>query len=140
MVSPSAQVLFVDAVAVVRSHLAPAVGVAVVSKIPADRPASFVLLERTGGTVSGGGVVDLAQITVDCWAQTKPEAAGLAQRVRRLLHAMGESVIDGVTVGQVSEFSGPADFPDIDSLSPRMRQSFRIPVRGSSELGETDGQ
>ena len=132
MTVPAGELEFPDAVAVVRSHLVAAgVGVPVVSRVPADRPGSFVEIGRTGGTVRAE-VVDGAFITIDSWAETSPAAMELAGRVRRLVHAMGESVVDGVPVGRVAELAGPAEVPDNDkSLSPRVRQSFQVPLRGA---------
>lgn len=133
MTYPAGQLEFPDAVRTVRAWLlAQSVGVDVVSEIPNPRPASFVEVDRTGGTARASGVVDFAFITVDSWAPTKPAAMSLAQRTRRLIHAMGGQTVDGVRVGHIQELAGPAQVPDDDdSLSPRVRQSFQVPLGGA---------
>lgn len=123
MTATAGELEFPDAVQSVRSHLlAEGVTVPVVSEVPNPRPASFVEVNRTGGTLRAEGVVDGAFVTVDCWAVSKPSAMTLARQVRRMIHLLPA----------VDELAGPAQLTDPDSLSPFVRQSFQVPLRGAS--------
>ena len=131
-------IVFPDAVALLRTHLLaiPAITAIVGSNIsgdvPADRPATFLQLTRTGG-VRHDLVVDDPQITVDSWAGTQANAMVLAQLARAYLGAMEGTVVGGVAVYGVTEISGPFDLPDPDSQAARVRQTFQIGLRGQPQ-------
>ena len=127
--TPSAEVLFPDAIAVLHTYLTGVLTEPVVHEVPANRPATFVQVRRTGG-VSRDVVIDGAFVTVDSWAATPPAAMQLAQLVRSKLRMLQGGVADGVAVYRVRELAGPSDFPDEESGSPRVRQSFQIGLRG----------
>lgn len=123
-------IIFPDAVAKIRAHLAPLITEPVVHAVPTNRPAAFVQLTRTGG-VSHDRVIDAPFITVDCWATTSPAAMTLAQTVRAHLHAAEGTTIAGTGVYAVRELAGPADVPDPESDQPRVRQTFQIGLRAN---------
>lgn len=126
----SEQVVFPDAVATVRAELAAGgITVPIVSRVPADRPDSFVQIRRTGG-VSRDVVIDGAFLTVDAWEVSQPAAMALAQQVRAVMHEMANTSAAGVAVYRVRELAGPSDFPDVETGSPRVRQSFQVGLRG----------
>jgi hypothetical protein len=101
----------------------------VIKNTPNPRPARFVQVFRTGGP-RHNLVVDGAQLTVECWADTDAEAADLAALVRAALLAIRSDVIGTVTFYKVDELAGPADLPDLDSNQARMTWSVIAYVRG----------
>jgi hypothetical protein len=101
----------------------------VVKEVPNVRPARFVQLFRTGGP-RHNLVVDGAQITVECWADTDAEAADLASLVRAALLAVKSDVVGTVTFYKVDELAGPADLPDPQSNQSRMTWSVIALLRG----------
>lgn len=131
-------IVFPDAVALLRTHLltisavTDLVGSNITGDVPADRPATFIQLTRTGG-ISRDLVVDDPQVTVDSWAATQASAMHLAQLVRAHLHAIEGTVLEGVAVYGVAEVSGPVDLPDPDSQAARVRQTFQIGLRGQPQ-------
>ena len=130
-------IVFPDAVALLRGYLLGIAGVtalasAVTGEVPADRPAAFVQLTRTGGSAREL-VVDEAAVTVDCWAATQVAAMALAQLVRAHVNALEGTTIAGVAVYGVNEVGGPADLPDPDTQAPRVRQTFTVGLRGQPQ-------
>lgn len=98
------------------------------STIPTDRPATFVVVTLTGGSLRDR-VVDQAVVTVDSWAATHPAALDLAQWCRALMMATAGRVLDGHQIYRVDEFAGPALLPDDVSDQPRYRASYQLSVR-----------
>lgn len=101
----------------------------VVKEVPQSRPAKFVQVFRTGGP-RHNLVVDGAQLTISCWADTDAEAADLASLVRAALLAIRSEVVGTVTFYKVDELAGPADLPDPDSQQARMTWSVIAFLRG----------
>lgn len=130
-------IVFPDVVSVVKSALDARLaelgvtGVPVVEKVPAEHPARFVRLVRTGGA-SVWPVVDRAMITVEAWATSDKAADALAQAVRAVIKAMRGTVVAGIPVYTVVEFSGPANVPDPVSRRPRFTWTVEIGLRGSA--------
>lgn len=127
-------ILFPDATATVIDYLAdllPDYGETclVVKQVPNPRPSKFVQVFRTGGPTHNL-VVDGAQLTVECWAETDAEAADLAALVRAALLAIRSDVVGTVTFYKVDELAGPADLPDPESDQARMTWSVVAFVRG----------
>lgn len=91
--------------------------------VPADRPASFVSLERVGGHVTR--YADTATIAVQCWALTRIEAGMLADRVALLL--VDELPYAG-PVARVEITGGPTDFP-LDERTPRYQLTFDMTIQ-----------
>lgn len=128
-------ILFPDAVATTIDYLTdvlPDYGETcpVVKNVPTDRPARFVQVFRTGGP-RHNLVVDGAQLTVECWADTDAEAADLAALVRGALFAIRSEIVGTVTFYKVDELAGPADLPDPESNQARMTWSVIVYVRGT---------
>lgn len=69
-----------DLVAYLNAALTPPVS----TRVPANRPQSFVRVWRTGGPTQGR-VVDRAQVTVEAWGPSSTSALELAEQVRGLL-------------------------------------------------------
>lgn len=123
-------ILFPDVVAGVLSHIRTQIpGTFTAAVIPKQRQSSMVIAYRTGGDSTL--VVDLAQITVDSWADTGIDAHDLAQLVRAHIHALRGTTVAGVQFYGVNEISGPAWLPDSTSGQPRYRQTFQIGARGN---------
>jgi len=125
-------IVFGDTVALVASVLAAGCDVPTGTRVPTDRPSTFIRVIRTGGPRSNL-VTDAAQITVESWADTDGEAHDLAQLARAVLHALPGDVVDGVPVYRVEEFSGPADLPDPLSNQSRYSQTFAVHTRGATQ-------
>lgn len=122
-----------DAVAVVTGYLRAALAdagqpVPVVSRIPSPRPATFVRVERIGGTRQTV-VSDRPRLDIHCWAETETAAHDLAALSRGLLGAI-PGVRDGVTVYSVAEVGGPIWLPDAESSQPRYAFALEIHMRG----------
>ena len=127
-------ITFPDAVALVIGHLTddPTITVPVHKRVPADRPASFVNVQRVGGVAEL--VTDEAQVMIHCWGDNDEDAADLAIEVRGSLGTMRGAIVDGTQVYRVTELSGPADVPDPDSDQCRMRWTVTIQVRGTTPV------
>lgn len=129
------RILFPDAAAAVIGALnaqLPALGftgVSVRSRVPATRPARFVLVFRTGGP-RFGIVTDAAQLTIEAWAASDADAHDLAQAARAVLGGLEGTVTGGVTFYGIDEFSGPGYLPDPQSAQARYTWSVSAQVRG----------
>lgn len=129
------RILFPDAAATVIGALntqLPAFGftaVPVRSRVPAQRPARFVRVFRTGGP-RANIVTDGAQLTVEAWSTSDVEAHDLAQAARAIVGGLEGTVTGGVTVCTVDEFSGPAFLPDPTSDQSRFTWTTSVNVRG----------
>lgn len=129
-----ALILFPDATETVIAHLTDTLDdygetCPVVKDTPNPRPSRFVQVFRTGGP-RHNLVVDGAQLTIECWADTPAEAADLASLVRAALLAVRSDVVGTVTFYKVDELAGPADLPDPLSQQARMTWSVIAYVRG----------
>src|SRR5690606_13937018 len=89
------------------------------NKVPNPGPATFVLVQRDGGT-RNSVVTDAAQIGLECWAGTDAAAHDLLQQCRALLlYRLPGQILDGHTVYLVVEMGGPSNLPDPISSMPR---------------------
>lgn len=132
------RILFYDAdyavISAINDHLDELgfTGVRAYPAVPANRPARFVTVERTGGP-RRNLVVDGAQITIDAWGRDRAEAHDLAQAARAIVNALeGTTTVDELTVYGVDEFSGPAFLPDPDTDQPRFRWTTSVNTRGAA--------
>jgi hypothetical protein len=123
-------VLFPDAVDLVLTHIDSDITVPVLPRVPTDRPASFVTVRRVGGT-RRTIVSDDALLSFEAWAATDQAAADLVQLVRQSLHEMKGTVVSTTAIYQVTEASGPALFPDPESLTPRYVFTASVHLRGA---------
>lgn len=90
------------------------IGAAAYYDVPADRPASFVVVERTGGPRSDI-VVERPMLDVQCWAGSRRDAALLADAVADALRAMPDAVADCFHVTITSTYRNT----DLESGTPR---------------------
>ena len=99
--SPDVEGLFV--------RLISGVGVPVSSKVPRDRPDTFVRVSLTG--CNGGRFLDEPTVLVECWAPDTVTASELARSVRQRLHETRFDVVDGWQVYGIG-CAYPAYHPD----------------------------
>ena len=122
-------ITFPDAELVIGQHILSSIpGLAVVSRVPEDRPAEFVSVKRIGGlrrTVA----TDRPRIDVHCWSDTDDNAIDLMRRVRAYVLAMAGQ--HGTTrVYDVSEVGGPQELTDSISGQPRYAFAVEFSTRG----------
>lgn len=103
----------------------------VYARVPAQRPAEFIRLRRTGGT-RANLVVDAATVVVEAWAADEHRAMELAQLARGWLHAAAGTTTDTTPIYRVLEFSGPAVLPDPESDQARVTQTLQLHLRGTA--------
>lgn len=101
-------------------------------KVPATRPAKFVVVRRTGGPQLNQ-FTDLAQVTVESYGASVEDAHDLAQLARALLRQARATSVDGDAVYRVDEISGPAELPDPLSDQARFSQTFAAAIRGNQQ-------
>ena len=99
------------------SHLL-ALGHDAYANVPADPPAEFVTVERTGGAVTD--LVDHPSIAIQCWAATDEAAERLANAVRAQI--VTGTRPSGVT--RVAVDSGPYRFYDEYTRCPRYQMAL----------------
>lgn len=100
--------------------------VPVVTRVPKERPSSFVRLVRVGGN-RRNIITDRAMVTVECWGADIGTADDLCELTRAHIFALAPDV-----VRRVSEVAGPQDFPDPVSESPRYQFTVQIDTRGAA--------
>ncbi len=98
------------------------------TQIPNPRPPKFVRLFRTGGP-SRDVVVDDAQVTFECWANSDTDAADMALVVRAVILAVANTDAGGDLLYRAREFSGPARLPD-ESGQHRYSWTVQVSTRG----------
>lgn len=104
-----------DAERVVVDYLnASEVGATAYYDVPSKRPASFVVVERTGGPRGECGT-SVPMLDLQCWASSRGAAAALAQAVEDALDAMPGDVENVSGVDITSTFRDR----DLDSGTPR---------------------
>lgn len=91
-------------------------GVAVRGDVPNPRPDRLVTVERTGGSADSI-VLDRPQISIMCWAPSRPAASELALEVDDALRGWDDPRVPSF------ERSGLFNFPDSDG-SPRYQLTF----------------
>lgn len=124
-------VLMPDAVGVLVTYFRSVLTPPVHASIPANRPATFLLVRRTGG-VRTDVVRDAAQITLEAYGPTEKAAHDLLQRARAYLHSLRGQAVGNTTVYAVQEFAGPGNLPDPISESPRYSMTVQVSLRGAS--------
>lgn len=82
--------------------------------VPADRPAAFVVVERTGGP-RGEGQTSRPMLDLQCWAPTRREASLLASYAEAAMAAMPDEVAAVAHVSVTSTFRDR----DLESGTPR---------------------
>ncbi|WP_179205166.1 hypothetical protein [Mycetocola reblochoni] len=92
--------------------------------VPADRPAQFVTVERTGGALSSV-VRDQVSLAVQVWGGTRYEASELALTVR---DTITRSVFNIPGFARV-RVEGLYNFPDPDSKQARYQLTVEVIAR-----------
>lgn len=115
----------VDVEAMIVGFLGARLSESVATKVPADRPASFVRVWRTGG-VATSRVLDRPMITVQAWAPNTVDAGALAGRCR---DALFNEYTAMPLVRGVEEISGLYFDPDPDSGVDRYTFTVQLSVR-----------
>lgn len=82
--------------------------------VPSERPATFIVVERTGGE-DGELVIERPMLDIQCWAGSRRDAALLADAVKGALRSMPYEVDDCFYADLTSTFR---DY-DLDSGTPR---------------------
>ena len=90
------------------------VGATAYYDVPSDRPASFVVVERTGGPRTDI-VVERPMLDVQCWAHNRRDAALLADAVADALRAMPDAVAECFHANLTSTYRDA----DLESGTPR---------------------
>ncbi|WP_103529512.1 hypothetical protein [Streptomyces sp. SM12] len=120
---------FPDATSVMRDYLASVLdGVPVVSRVPDERPTTFVRVKRLGG-LRNSLITDRPRLDVQFWAESEEAAHDLMQRGRAHILAMAGAHGD-TTVYRVREESGAQWLPDHVSGHPRYAIAFGLSLRG----------
>ena len=98
-------------------------GVRRATKVPRDRPAEFIRVSLTGG--SGGLVLDVPSVLVECWAGSTVRAGELARQARSLLIDSRFDVVDGWQVYGI-DCAYPAYYPDETSDRYQFPANVRV--------------
>lgn len=106
-------------------------GIKVGTRVPSQRPSTFVRLILTGGA-RHNLVQDNPTVVYEAWSDSETAAAALAQLVRALLASLAGQMVNGVQVYRVGEFAGPQNLPDPDSGQIRYTGTVSILIRGAS--------
>lgn len=95
-------------------------------------PTALVVLRRVGGVSTR--VTDNARVDVLVWHSSEFKAMALAQTVRGLLlFDLPGRVVDDHPVYAVTEFTGPAGYPDpAGSAQPIVLFTIEVAIRGAS--------
>lgn len=109
----------------------PDIGCPAYTLTPADRPARFVTVERTGG--SCGAVLDRPTLAIQCWAETPVDAARLADTLSTVILPR---VYDLPDVGAFSVDSLYA-YP-LDERSPRYQLTATAVVHKAYSMQATN--
>lgn len=104
-------------------------GVSVVTKVPTQRPVSFVKLTRVGGP-RRDLVTDSPMVVVECWAGTDYEAGELGRLIQAHAFALYQTETPDGYVRAVREVAGLQSFPDPLSGSPRYQFTVQYDTRG----------
>lgn len=122
-------ILFPDVEALLVTALPARVGASVSTRVPNPRPASFVRVQRVGGT-RPNLITDSATVVVECWAGDSAAAATLGRLTHAHLLALAGSDLPGGFIRAVREVGGLQSFPDPVSGSPRYQFTAQIDTRG----------
>ena len=98
-------------------------GVRRATKIPNPRPVEFIRVSLTGG--SGGLVLDVPSVLVECWADSTVRAGELARQARSLLIDSQFDVVDWWQVYGI-DCAYPAYYPDETSDRYQFPANVRV--------------
>lgn len=109
-----------DVQADLRARLEAALGVEVMTHVPAPRPATLVVVRREGGA-RRNRLIDAPGVGIDCWAPTEAEAASLADRASDVMASL--EFADGYDVVREETVRS---HPDVLTGSPRWYLSYSL--------------
>lgn len=96
------------------------------TKVPANRPAEFLVVRRIGGS-RRDLVTDVPVLQVEAWATKESRASRIAVVVQALMQGYAE--VDGYPVWLEDEVTGPTPYPD-GSQQARYTASYAMAIRG----------
>lgn len=102
-------------------------GIFVGTKVPNERPDTFVRVMVVGGE-RRSIKVDAPRLVVESWALTEAEAGDLAEMVRALIFSMDR--YDGTQVYDVNETARPTNLPDPKTSHERFTATYIVPMSG----------
>lgn len=117
--------MLIDAEALIRDFLDARLDVRVATKVPKNRPDTFVRVWRTGGSAVNR-ILDRPMITVQAWAKNSVAASDLSRECRDMLFASYTAM---PLVRGVDETSGPYYDPDPDTGIDRYTFTHQLSVR-----------
>lgn len=118
-----------DLIAGIRSSLATAVAVPVVTHAPNPRPTAFVVLREVGGAGRSSLVVYRSTLAVEGWAATEPAARDLCHQARAHLLALKGTVSGDLLFYDVRDVAAPGSLPDPVSDTPRFTATLEFATR-----------
>lgn len=113
-----------DPKAAVLGYLNEHLDVEAYSRIPIERPASFVRVQLAGGEGGVGGFLSDVAFTVESWDNSESAAQARAQRIRG--HLRGAYLMGGHPVYGYKEWGPPVDLAD---ASLQWRYTFTFAIR-----------
>ena len=119
--------MIVDPQAMLMDYLRAHLSCEVVAQVPSKRPASFVLVERTGGRYTR--FADYPDFAVQAWGLSKAEASALAQTVAKLIDDW-PAVVSAVAEASVESIY---DFTDPDSRSQRFQLTVHVVIFNTAQ-------
>lgn len=89
------------------------------TEVPNPRPdGPYVRVTSLGGTVRNMVQLD-ARLLIECWDSDETSALNLARMAWALLFAATDTYLDGEVYATRISSTGPVNFPDPDTKSPR---------------------
>lgn len=110
-------------------YLAPLVGVPVHTRVPRQRPATWLQVRRIGGPADI--VRDRPRVDLIAWGSDDGAAHDLCMTARSSVHALKGTTVLGMACYQVEEFLGPTRRDDLDSGAARMWMTAQLSLRTS---------
>lgn len=92
----------------------------VATRVPNRRTAEMVRVTSTGGSARNVVQFD-ARVLVECWGPDETTALDLARKAWALLWGAQDTYLDPTTYATRIESTGPVNFPDPDTTSPRFQ-------------------
>ena len=118
---------YLDVEQAVTAYLRALLGVPVLTRVPAPRPAAFVQVRRVGGPAEL--VWDRPRLDVFAWGADDEAAYDLAMTARAALHDLQGTTDLGVACYRVTEFLGPRRADDEVTGTPRVWLTVDLSLR-----------
>lgn len=111
--------------------------VAVLTRVPRDRPAEWLQIRRVGGTAET--VRDVARLDVIAWAETEPRATELGNLARAAVWRLAGTSKLGPMCYRVAEFMGPRQIDDDETGAPQLWTTLDVHVRADDLIHRAAG-